>query len=754
MRNHFVLAGTLTAISFGLATNAYAQADDPAITATRPDQESSTEIAEIIVTAQKREQRLQDVPISITALSAETLNSTGAKNLTELQGVVPGIYFSGNSGYGGSPIGIRGTAGATAALLDEPVAIYVNGVYQSQSGVNQGTLIDLSSIEVVRGPQGTLQGRNATAGAVLMNTALPTESISGFARASYADPTEIRMEGAVGGPLSETLGLRVAAGYTKENGWAHNGFDGSRLGGGKSFSARATLRWQPSADADIRLTGAHLFNRTEPVLVRYAQTPFNPSPVGALVPAGTATPTTPLTPAQIEAIVDDNQFALNSPNFTRITDDSIALNANISFGSVNLVSVTGYNRTKNSGAADSDGLARTDRYGSNRASFPSRVFSQEVRLQSDGQQTFDWILGAYYSSAIQAMDFTINNLQFTVPGRVSTHFASNQDTRSYAGFADGTLHISPQLALIGGIRYTRETKDFSFTRVSRDFDTGATLPVPPAAAFSSRAVFTNTSFRAKATYQPTRDLLFYLSYSTGFKSGGFNAFGNEPAFNPEKLKSAEAGIKADLLDRKVNIALAAYTNRYTDLQIRAGVPAGGVAITNAADSKIDGFELETTIRPVRDLALSGNLAYTNGRFTNFPGARNLLDSATNPDGSPVSADGNALPRSPKWQYFLQASYTPELGTDVRGLLEASYRHRSTVYYYHTDQQFATIRGVPLGELGLRAGVTWVPQQLTVTAYATNLNNDRSVSGEVVNFGYPVATFNKPRSIGVQIEKKF
>lgn len=745
MRHLNNFAGTLVAVA--LSTAAQAQST------TQPDPVAASqeqENADIIVTAQKREERLVDVPIAITALSGERLNSTGAKNLTELQGVVPGIYFSGNSGYGGSPIGIRGTSGATSPLLDDPVAVYVNGVYQSSSGVGQATLIDISSVEVVRGPQGTLQGRNATAGAVLLNTALPTRDLGGFVRATIADPTEIRVEGAVGGPLTDTLGLRVAAGYTKENGWARNTVDGSRLGGGRSFSGRATLQWQPTSDIDIRLIGAHLFNLTRPALARYAVTPFNPSPTGQLVLPGTATPTVPLPPAEQSAITGDHLFALNRPADFRITDDSVVLNATWNVGPVDLISVTGYNKTKNRGRGDSDGLGRTDRDGFNVASLPSRVFSQEVRVQSSGQRSFNWILGGYYSSAIQVSDFTISNLQFTSPARVSTRFISSQDTRSYAAFADGTLKIAPEFSVIGGVRYTRETKDFSLVRTIGNFDTGAPVPpAPPLFTYSpGQAVFTNTSFRAKATYQPSRDLLFYLSYSTGFKSGGFNAFGNDPAFDPERLKSAEAGIKADLFDHMVTMALSAYTNRYSGLQIRAGVPSGGVAITNAADSKIDGFEFEGTVRPHRDVALTGNLAFTNARFTRFPNARNLLDQG------PIDATGNILPRSPKWQYYIQASYTPELGSNVQGLFEASYRYRSTVYYYHTDQFSPTIQGKPLGELGLRAGLTFVPEQLTISAYATNLNNGRSVTAEIVNFSYPVASFNKPRSIGVQIEKKF
>jgi iron complex outermembrane receptor protein len=704
------------------------------------------EVDAVIVTAQKREERIQDVPIAITVVTGDALARTGAKNMTELQGIAPGIYISGNSGYAGSPISIRGTAGTNSTLLDDPVAVYVNGVYQSSGTFGGNALVDIGSVQVVRGPQGTLQGRNATAGAVLIETANPGTSLGGYMRASYADPSEFRAEAAIGGPLSDTLGARVAVGYYDEKGWGKNTFDNQRIGGGRGFSARGTLRWRPTSDLDVRLVVGHVYTYAEPALARYAATPFNPSPTGPLILPGTATPTTPLTSAQLNAL-DNDQYALNRPTYNRTTDDSIALNLTYSIGKVDLVSVTGYDKVDLDGASDSDGLARTDREGFNSGTLPAKNFSEELRLQSNDNGRFSWILGAYYSSAIQDMDFLIDNLQLSVADRRVTRYVANQDTRSYAGFADATFHITPKIAIIGGARYTRETKDFAFDRTISNYDTGASI-APLFQYRPDQAVFTNTSYRVKATYQPTTNILLYASYSTGFKSGGFNAFGSDPAFNPEELKSAEMGVKADLLDRRATVALAVYSNKYDNLQVRVGVPAGGIAITNAADSKIDGFELEGTLRPRSDLSFTGNVAYTNARFSDFPLARNLLDQG------PFDASGNKLPRTPEWQYYLQGSYTPQLSDTMTGLLEVSYRWRDRIYLYQTDQTSPTVQGKPVGELGLRAGVTLQPSQISITAFATNLTNERSVNGANITFSYPEVSFNKPRVIGVQIEKKF
>ena len=704
-------------------------------------------IGEIVVTAQKRSERLLDVPISITAVSADALDKAGAKNLAELQGVVPGVYFPGNSGYSAAPITIRGTAGADAPLLDNAVAGYLNGVYQPSSTLSSSMLLDVGTIEVVRGPQGTLQGRNATAGAIIITTPDPTEEFSGYIRASFADPQEVRTEGAVSGALSDKLGIRVAAGYYDERGWGHNTFTGKRVGGGHGFAARITLKYNPTENFSLRLVGGHSLTYTEPAIVRWAATPFNPVVTQRLVLPGTATPATPLSQTEQDAILKDNKFAINRPFYARAINDSLSLNMTYSLGGVDLISVTGFDKMSDKGEADSDGFARTDREGYNDGSFPQENFTQELRAQSNGSGPLSWIVGAYFSDSKQDMSFNIRNVGVTnnPPGTLAA-FEAHQVTRSYAGFVDATYNITPKLAIIGGVRRTRETKDFDFTRSVTNFATGANI-IPFFVYTPAQADWNRTNFRVKTTFKPIDDVLVYASYSTGFKSGGFNAFGTDPAFNPETIESAEAGVKAQLLDRRISIALAGYTNRYNGLQIRAGVAAGGVFITNAANSKVNGFEFEGTFRATQDLTLMGNIAYSDARFGSFANARNILDV-------PVDATGNSLPRAPQWQYFLQSSYTPSLSENVTGLLEASFRYRSRIFMYHTNQDSFALQGKPLGELGLRAGVTFESSQITLSAFGTNLTNARSVTNQGITFSYPIAAFNKPRSIGIQIDKKF
>ncbi|MGP7796819.1 TonB-dependent receptor [Sphingomonas sp. CLY1604] len=740
-----------TGIALVLAVPADAQETGAGTTpprATDPASASAPDAGDIVVTAQRRSERLQDVPIAITALDSRAFVNSGAKTLSDIQGIAPGIYISQSTGYASAPISIRGTAGSNTFFVDDPVAVYVNGIYQSSGAFSGTSLVDVGSLEIVRGPQGTLQGRNATAGAVLITTPDPGHVVAGYGRLTFADPTEVRAEGAINLPFTSRIATRLAVGYYDDRGWATNTFNGKRIGGGRGFTARATTKWEPSDALEIRFIAGHTYTLVQPALTRYAATPANPNPAGALIPAGTATPGVPLSAAQLHAILDDNLFALNRPTFTRITDDNAVLNATLHLGGVDLISLTGYDSISSVGQSDSDGFANTAREGFNAGSLPAKVFSQEVRLQSaDSGSRLSWIVGGYYSSAIQRMNFNIYNFQLTVPTRLDTRYVAYQDGRSFAGFADATFRILPTVSVIGGVRYTRETKDFTLNAPTTNVVTGA-LSGTPIVYNPDQAVFDNVSWRAKLIYQPSRDLLVYGGYSTGFKSGGFNAFGNDPAFKPEKLNSAEIGAKLDLIDHRLSLALAAYTNLYSDLQVRVGVPTGGVAITNAASSRIKGLEAEATLHPVNDLTLTGNVSYTHGRYSSFPGARNLLNQG------PIDASGNSLVRSPDWQFYLQSSYAPQVTANKKALVEVSYRYRSRIYLYQTDQLSSTIQGVPLGELGARIGVTDQPSQVSLTLYGTNLTNARSVAGGSITFSYPQVSFNRPRTIGLQLEKKF
>lgn len=724
---------------------AVAPGASPAQTEAR-SQSGTPAIEEVIVTAQKRAENLMSVPISITAISAKSLSDIGAKSLNEFNAVAPGITFTGNTGHGISNISVRGVSGASAYMLEDPVAIYTDGSYQFNQTFGINALSDIASIEVVRGPQGTLQGRNATAGALLIRTADPEEQFGGYLTAAVASEEEYRVQGAITGPLSSELAARLALDYIDERGWGHNSFDGNHLGGNETFNARAILLWTPDEALRARLALNYQSSQISPAIARWSILTINPDPAApALVPAASP-PTGPLPEAQRNLILDDDEFALNRRTSTRIDTPGATLEVSYDLGAATLVSITSAHRHEIKGSADSDGTALFPREGYNQQDTTGSLISEELRLQSNGEGELTWILGGYASRIEHDLFWDIHNHRYTVPAEVHTLFTADQTYLSYAGFADATYKLTDSFSLTGGVRYTHEEKDFSSSRTALTFPLNAPLaPVfnytPPAESWD------DVSYRAVASFTPRDGFLAYASFSKGFKSGGFNAFSPDPAFAPEKLYSYEIGMKVDLFDGRGRALLSAYDSDYENLQVSSGVPTGGFIIRNAAEAEIRGLEIEAEGAVSDTLRVTGNVAYIDAEYVSFPNAPNVF-------GIPVDASGSRLLRTPEWQYFAQIVHTTPIGSAWRVESQASWRWRDTIYFTATNQDAPNLRSEPSGELGARISFHNDTQDLVIAVFGNNLTNERVPSNVSLTFARPLATFNKPLIYGLELTKRF
>jgi iron complex outermembrane receptor protein len=721
-----------------------------------------SQLDEIIVTAQKRPERSLDVPISITPLTAAQLDQTASKNLEELQGVVPGITFPAATAYGGSSIVIRGTSGSGTFLEDDPVAVYVDGIYQtSNSRFGVSDLTDIESVEVVRGPQGTLQGRNATAGAILVRTADPNTILDGFVRASVENPSGYRVEGAVSLPISDSLRIRLSADHFEEDGWAKNLYNDTHLGGENATNTRAIIIWQPNDRFTARLALNYQNLTNTQASQRWAATAVNPT--GVAENLANPTPFVSLPPALQSHYLNDNVVYNDvlSRNIQR--SPSAALEMHYNFGPTELVSLTGVSSASNAGQADSGGMAAVgtngvslidavtgeDRRAFNQGYITGSQVTEELRLQSTSTMPFKWLLGAYGSHAIDDFRFDIfdYNLASSPPGDGDVGFKAHQTDESLAAFLDATYSVTSRLSITGGVRYTEEQKQFNNT-FSVTIPEIALVVVGPIPYAPPKGSWNNTSYRANAAYKITDDTLVYVSGSRGFKSGGFNAFGvgPTPSYEPETLNSVEIGAKSYLFDHRGYITTSFYDNSYDNLQVTAGVPTGGVNIYNAAKAHIDGFEVEGQWRLSDSLSTTANVAYTHAYYTKFENGQGV-------DGNLVNATGNELPNSPRWQYYIQGDYKVPLTAAWDAHAQVSYRWRDEVYFFATNETPNLTGGVD-GELGARLEATYNPMQLTVSFYGRNLTNTRVVNGEQADFAYPVAFFNQPRVVGIQLSKKF
>lgn len=703
---------------------------------------SANSVEELIVTAQKRSERLQDVPISISVVTPQLLATTNAKNLTELSGAVPGVQFNGNGGGGRTYLSMRGTTGSALNTGDEPVAIYMDDVYLAR-GVAIGTsdLLDLGGIEIVRGPQGTLQGRNATAGAILLHSADPTGTLEGYISAQAKNTAEYRVQGAISGPLGNGFTGRLAAGGVEARGWAKNDADGSHIAGGESGQIRGVLAYAGDSPLTARISADYAVISNTPALFRNAATTFSALPTGNLVPV--PTPNVPLSPAQKSAIYDDNRYNLAPGTHTTLDVGGTTAKLTYALSGVDLISVSGYRYTHVFGQNNSSGLNTRPRSGFNNNDDRSKEFSQELRLQSHGDTRFSWITGLYYFYENQDYADTIYNLQFSTPTSTASLFSGNQKTNSYAAFADATFKVTDQFQLIGGVRYSHDRKELNSGIQVTNTITHAVTNTP----YVGSASWGDTTYRVKAVYHPTSDVMLFVGYGTGFRAGGYNDFAVQPPFAPETNASLEGGIKGDLLDRRISLSFTAYRNEYKNLQLRAGVPTGGAIITNAGDSEIKGFEFELNAKPFEHTVISANTSYTDAVFKRFPKAVDIFNNF-------VDASGNTLPNAPKWQAFASIGQEFPLQNGWMAVAEANVRWRDKIYFYFTNQTATPWYDGAGGTVGARVSLHSPDNRWTFAVFGSNLNNARIVQTDVVTFSYPEVSLNEPRVFGISVDRRF
>ena len=739
----------------------------------------AADVGDIIVTAQFRSQRLQDVPISVSAVSGEALQDAHVRSLEDLSAAVPGFSVAANSNYGAAPLSLRGVGGANGGgnvFADEPVAVYFDGAVVSRPRYASLDLVDVESVEVLRGPQGTLYGRNSSAGAVLLKSGAPTKDLYGYIEGSAGSYRDFRVRGAISGPLDGEgrVLARLAVGYSNYNGWARN-FDGSHIGGSRDVLVRGTLQAEPTDHLTLKLIGEYSDQNSHPALLAVSDVSnlrdevTNPAGSNVVLPY-TVRP-------NLKELLKDRRFALNVETFTRTKGRSATLQADQVFDWATLTSITNYRDWRIRGQLDSDGTAvnpptpafvtgEISNVGDNGGKQFEWQWSHEMRL-AGSSGPIDWVAGGiYFEEHLGFGPFTIFN-RLAGPGGAGTAatFKADQTTEAFAFFGNATYKFTDSLSLTLGGRYSEERKHFtrSFlvaTILPFDppgpvaFPAGSTLAAP--ADVDAREKFTDFSPRVVLTFQPSRDFMAYASYSQGFKSGGFNAFGGSTAFLPEGIDAYEVGFKAQALDRKLTLNAAAFSYDYSNLQVRTPVPSGGVGIETADKARVKGIEFETTIRPADGLQLSGNLTYLDAQFTAGALSAVLADSfvaGSNPAVGLEGIDGNRLTRAPKWQGGANISY--ETAVSAANTVRASLgvRFQSSVFFLETRQDADTYRAKAWAELDGRLSLAnsagW-----ELAVYGKNLTGNRHLSQVSSLFGLPVAAINEPRRFGIQARYSF
>jgi iron complex outermembrane receptor protein len=672
------------AIMIGVSLPAMAQ-DAPA------DDESAN--AEIIVTAQKREERLQDIPLAVSVIGGDAVANNGGITLENAQYLVPSLNFRKSGTSLNQALFLRGVGTINFSIAAEPsVAAVLDGVVLSRAGEGFTDLSDVERIEVLRGPQGTLFGKNASAGVVSIVTKRPTADFGATVEASYFTKSEYRGRATVNVPLAANVRSRFTGFYGNYDGNVNNLTKGSKVNGYEHYGVRGAIEADVSENIMLTLRGDYRKANDDCCAEIIGTTPTN---AAALALANTGF---------IGA--DSRNIRQNLVTATKEESWGISLQADIALGEHSLTSITSYRGWDNTEIRDGDwldqpyvGLNQLHDNGPQ----TSNTFSQELRIASPTGQFLEYVVGAYYSKAESDRTFTRNvitcsasTLAAVVPGLVPCSTASGASTittpagtadfgstfKNVSVFGQTTLNLSDSLRLIGGLRYTHDTLDVNHIRrttlsgpgVQGNFDAGvynnglvATLPATGFVAGTSNGVpFTtstsNNNLSGKAGVQAdlTENNMAYASYTRGYKGPAYNIFYNLTTVGagviaPETVNAYEVGLKNTFLDGDLVVNLAAYYAKYNNYQANSPDFVAGVRttrLTNAGSVSTKGFELDFVATPSRNFTLSGGVAYNKARVEDFrlpPGA----------DSTQLLAKGTPLANAPKWKMSLGAQYDIE-----------------------------------------------------------------------------------------------
>ncbi len=870
----------------------------------------------IIVRAQGRDQTLSDVPVAVSAVTAETLQKSGVADIRDMNQVAPSLLISstGNESNGSARIRGIGTVGDNPGL-ESSVAVFIDGVYRSRSGNALSELGPLDRVEILRGPQGTLGGRNSSAGLINIYTAPPEfDGFSGYGAFTYGNYDAIRVEGGVNTPLSETIAARLDGVYFQRDGFYNDVVNDTDVNDRDRYLIRGQLLFQPTSDLSIRLVGDYSKKDEACCAATFVQPSFAPlarlsddlPPIsadakfdypGSLTPALTST-ANPIIPVLL-ALGQDPR-ALNQSTFNRdiyITpgrsyqgeteDYGISGEVNWDFGNVTMTSITGYREYSNFQGSDTDYtqvdiLYRTP--GPNAGAREFKTFTQELRFNGSLlDDRIDWLVGGFYANEkLQTRD----NLRFgtqygafapcrvvnavnpalasplssgclSAGGRAALLAANNgagafgaatplifagldnlaqindlggtgdvynQKSENFALFTHNIVHITDKLDLTLGLRYTNETKDFDATFGNDNVICpqnrallGSLLGVPSLAGLAGGIIslscqgnstaeldgvsltdsrdedeFTGTAI---LSYKATPDLMFYGSYSRGYKAGGYNldrsALAVPVAFNANTINPAVLQFEEETVDafeigakyqtRKFGFSVAAFRQEFTNFQLNTfngsvflvqningckddlgGADRDNSAATGACASDrikpgvvAKGVEIEANMTPVRDLTATVGLTYADTSFAN-----NLIGNET---GAPLDPalrllPGDNMSNAPEIVATSSLSWTPPIGNSgMRGLffvnarMTSDYNTGSDLLYGKEQDGYVVVNG--------RIGVTDIAGAFSIEGWVQNLfNTDYTQVAFNTPFVAEQQTYSaflaEPRTYGITLRADF
>ena len=699
---------------------------------------SGTALEEVVVTAERRAEGLQNVPIAITAVSGDTLQKAGVEGVGDLVQVAQSLQFG--QRFGNVFIAVRGIGQAGQDIGSQ------SGVTVSQDGVpllNQfmmdATFLDVARVEVLRGPQGTFEGRNATGGAVNVYTNLPTDTFTGWANVTAGNYAYWGAQAVVSGPIvSDKLMGRISFQRNEDNGWMRNDYLGIRKNDTDLTQARVQLLAKPTDNLTMRAMFEVTHDAGDPAFatVLGRARPDKPTIIDVLG--------LPRNDLENLVVYMNRTDQRDTKDYKSTLITTWNPNANLT-----VTSTTGYVK-HDLVLTDTDNDGTVGDY----SLFPLigihvKQFTQDVTAAANLGARTDLIVGAVYMHA-DSTEPLLLEVPPTLVGPLDFEYFPDEKLNSYALYGQIRHQLTDSLRLTVGGRYTIDQKDFVMN--ARIIGAPVTNKADDSwGAFTPRFV---------VDYVPTDNMLLYVSASRGFKSGGFNTFGDVSlpvdVFDPEYVWNYEAGMKATFFDKALRTGLTAFYSDYTNLQqtIFRINPQTGVRyprVENAASAKIPGVELEVEAIPVRGLRLRAAGTWLDAKFGHFTSIDPIY-----PERGDQDFNGNRLPLAPRWQFNISGEYSFPISDKLKLTARGDYKWQSEIYFdlYNNPLNTQGSYGLMNASLSLAT----IDDGWSLTAFARNLFDKHYVSQSLTAASDTVPSrvgqLGEPRRYGVTLGHRF
>lgn len=728
-----------------------------------PQEKEAVTLDAVQVTAQRRVENAKDVPVSLTAIDGEKLNvlASGGEDVRFLSGRVPSLNIESSFGRAFPRFYIRGLGNTDFDLnASQPVSLIYDDVVQENPILKGFPVFDLDQVEVLRGPQGTLFGRNTPAGVVKFESRKPSQETDGYAQVSIGSNEALNVEGAVGGALSKNWSARASVLYQKRDGWVDNTFAAGperELEGFEEMAARLQLLYE-SGDGFEALFNVHA--RDLGGTARLFRANIFQKGTNDFVPG-----------------FDRDKVTIDGNNYQKLESQGASARLSWDLGRTTLYSITGYESVDTLSRGDIDGgfgavFLGPGNSGPGLIPFSAesadglpdhRQLSQEFRIESNEWGRFDWQAGLFYFDE----DITVDSFNYdSLAGGVQNgHAVQEQRNKAWAAFASGEFDVTDKFKLRGGLRYTQDKKDFSASVLQ-----AAPFGTPVSGPFPVTTDANDVSWDLSGTYAINSDVNFYARVAKGFRAPSIQArllFSPAPSIaDSEEVVSYEAGIKADLWNKRARMGFSMFRYDVKDQQLVAVGGGNNSAILLNADKTIgQGFEFDLEAYLTPDLLVTLGSSYNDteiddaslavavcgGTFFATPHCTVTNPTQMLPNGTTVAfIDGNPLPQAPKWIHNLTARWGVPMGNgEFFVYTDWAYRGEINFFLYEAKE----FTGKPLVEGGLRVGYNWDAGNYEVALFGRNITDtERAVGG--IDFNNLTGFINEPRNWGLEFTAKF